>query len=122
MIYLPLPPMAKARPRVTKRGTYMPKDYQAWRVQFAFLWRWHAGSKAVPHEGRCRVDVIWSTKTGNMRPDCDNAYAAVMDALQDSGAFVNDRQVKTGFFDLVKATKEQPAGHYITITPTEATK
>lgn len=121
MIYLPLAPKAKARPRAAGRFIYMPRDYQEWRKSFVALWR---TSKAAPKgmEGHLRLDVQWATKTGNMQPDCDNAYGAICDALQDAGAYANDKQVKAGSFALVQATDEQPAGHYITITKHSFTK
>lgn len=112
-IYLPLPPMAKARPRVTRNGTFMPKRYQDWRKSFVLLWRKAKGARGLT--GTLEVKVWFCTKTGTMRPDVDNAYSACLDAMQDAGAFVNDRQVRCGSFEVMKANEVDPPGILITM-------
>jgi Holliday junction resolvase RusA-like endonuclease len=95
-----LEPCAKARPRVTARGTYMPKRYQEWRKKFVIMWR-----KTVPPyqwNEPVMINVRWTTPTGNCRPDLDNAISAVYDALQDAGALSNDSLVRSGAFRIDK--------------------
>lgn len=82
-----LPPKAKARPRVTQNGTYMPPAYAQWKRDFAvachgYPWR---------VIGRFSIVIRFYTPTGRMRCDLDNAAAAVLDALQDAGVIENDR-------------------------------
>ena len=111
-IHLPnLEPCAKARPRVTARGAYMPKRYQDWRKKFVAMW-----CATVPRytwtEPVC-IAVRWTTPKGTMRPDTDNAYAAVMDALQDAHAISNDSLVRSGSFRIDVG----PLATYVEITP-----
>jgi len=40
------------------------------------------------------VTILLITKTGNMRPDIDNAAGGVLDAMQDAGIIGNDKQVR----------------------------
>lgn len=93
-----LEPMAKARPRVTRRGTYMPKPYQQWRQRFCAA----CYKPEQPIAGRLSVVVQVYTKSGKMRPDLDNVVGAVLDALQDAGVMANDRSVSA-----IHATLEQ---------------
>lgn len=85
--FLPIEPCAKARPRVTRRGTFMPKSYMTWRKKFCALVK----RPAEPIAGRLSVIVLVCTKSGKMRQDLDNVGAAVLDALQDAGVIANDR-------------------------------
>lgn len=85
-----LPPMAKARPRVTRRGTYMPKPYQQWRQKFCAL----VGRPPKPLAGHLAIAIRIYTKSGKMRPDLDNVVGAVLDALQDAQVIANDRTVR----------------------------
>lgn len=89
ILWMPnLEPKAKARPRVTSRGTYMPEDYQDWRRRFvAAVWDQWRGEPF----GHFEVVITVATKTGRMRPDLDNVIGACLDALQDAGVVANDR-------------------------------
>ena len=87
--FIPIEPCAKARPRVTARGTYMPKGYQLWRKKFVLLCR--PPSEAIT--GHYSVTVKIFTKSGKMRPDLDNVFGAVADALQDAKVIANDRDI-----------------------------
>ena len=111
-IQLPnLEPCAKARPRVTARGTYMPKRYQDWRKKFVAMWR-----STVPHyqwNEPVGISVRWTTPTGKCKPDLDNAIAAIFDALQDAGALSNDSLVRSGSFRIDVG----PLATYVEITP-----
>lgn len=89
LLSIPLEPKGKARPRVTKRGTYMPGDYQQWRHDFAAL----VLTNRLPRcpLGRFAIGLTVGTPKGTMRPDLDNVLAAVLDALQDAEVIENDR-------------------------------
>ena len=95
---IPLPPFGKARPRVTRHGTFMPREYQAARdaLRRAF------GPVDVPPPWRVTVTAVrampasWSKRRrGEMagawcvsKPDADNIVGAVMDALFEDDAAV----------------------------------
>ncbi len=84
-------PFGKARPRVTRNGTFMPKQYKA-RIEEL---QWRYGPVEV--EGPCIVNILavrpmprsWSQAKRNhanglhttAKPDADNIAGAVMDAL-----------------------------------------
>jgi Holliday junction resolvase RusA-like endonuclease len=86
-LVVPLAPQAKARPRVTRNGTYMPKAYQAWRSEFV---GWVNSQQWAEVKGLFAVEFRFITKSGAMRPDLDNAAGACLDALQDAGVIDND--------------------------------
>lgn len=97
-----LKPRAKARPRVTRRGTYMPPGYVAWKRKFAG----YARSQIPPEWGMptgrvyCDVYIICKRKC---LPDADNALGSIYDALQGV-AYVNDKQIRSGEFDIAEDT------------------
>ena len=94
-----LPPMAKARPRVTRRGTYMPKAYVEWKKRFGVM----AHTKPWYSVGfECRIVTHFYTATGKCRCDLDNAHAACLDALQDARIIINDHLVKAGSYSIAK--------------------
>ncbi len=88
---IPMKAFGKARPRVTRNGTYMPRDYEANRDAL----RWQFG----PHvpDGLVHLSVTavrampksWSKKKREQmrgqyakpKPDIDNVVGAVMDSL-----------------------------------------
>lgn len=76
----------QARARVTRNGTYNPRN--TWRESIQWIASQHF--KGWPLEGRKRVDVVMYG--GTMRADMDNLLKAVLDALQGH-AFRNDNQV-----------------------------
>lgn len=98
---IPGPPVGKARPRVTKNGTYTPKKTKEYekRIQSIFT---GAYPNAKPIEGPVSIDVLacfeqpknksveWDHAT--KKPDADNILKIVCDALQGF-AFVDDKQV-----------------------------
>jgi Holliday junction resolvase RusA-like endonuclease len=73
-IILPLRLMSKARPRVTSRGTYMPKSYQDWRKECRSLllevWRFDPIATPIAVEIDC---------FGAARGDVDNYMGALFD-------------------------------------------
>jgi Holliday junction resolvase RusA-like endonuclease len=77
--------MGKARPRVTKRGTFMPKAYDLWRNMFKLHVRNQVHSSflhLLPLTGRLSFSCEFSSPTGNIRPDLDNSCGAIWDAIQ----------------------------------------
>ena len=86
-------PMAKARPRVTSRGTFMPTKYTNWKATCAWL--------GVVIEDEVGVEFViamprsWSKKKRaemdgvphRSTPDLDNLLGGLMDAARkdDSG-------------------------------------
>lgn len=105
--FLPIEPCAKARPRVTRRGTYMPAGYMKWRRRFCAM----VVPPARPMAGSLSVTVMVFTKSGHMRPDLDNVGAGVLDALQDAKVITNDRNAVRLTFILDKCKE---AGIHIT--------
>lgn len=97
--FFALEPMAKARPRVTRRGTYMPPNYTAWRERFVLSCK---DVPKVPLSGSLSLTLMILTKSGKMRPDLDNVTGAVLDALQDARVIGNDRDVTCIYARIVK--------------------
>lgn len=109
--WLRVQPVGKARPRVTSKGTYMPKAYQAWRrgaesLLGLSLRDWADGSidtwRALRAGAWCSLSITIQTPTGRMRPDIDNAAGAIMDALQGAHVIANDRQVRRLVVEVVR--------------------
>ena len=91
-------PAGKARPRFGGYRVHMPKRYVEWRsrVERIMRWRWH-GSDTGTREAidvPVEVEVVIRTKSGNMKPDIDNAAGAYLDALQAAGVIANDGLVR----------------------------
>lgn len=95
----PIRPFGKARPRVTRRGTFMPKRYQEriGKLQFmappldhlrpplavdVIAWR------RIPKSGENRNR--FSGEPCQTKPDADNIAGAVMDALFDDDSAIVD--------------------------------
>lgn len=102
-ISVPVRPKPKARPRVTNRGTFMPKDYRHWRNELATLISLH---KTPTFDGPVEIDLIFDTdeitmtvrdtgwlRVKHVRADLDNLIGAVMEVLEDTGIVENDRLV-----------------------------
>ena len=92
-IFIPMAPMGKARPRVTRFGTYMPRKYSKWKKDFGTMAKlaWSPfPAICVPYAMR----VVVGTITGKTRSDLDNIFAAAADALQDAGLIANDRDCR----------------------------
>ena len=82
---IPMKPIGKARPRVTKHGTFMPKAYDLWRNMFKLHVRNQVHSSLLhllPLTGRLSFSCVFQSPTGNIRPDLDNAIGACFDAIQ----------------------------------------
>ena len=105
-------PMAKARPRFGQGYVHMPKPYVDWKYAFAARAKWQYNGE--PIVGLLSVDVVFKTQTGSMRPDLDNAFGAVADALQEAGVIGNDRQI-VGLCCHVEKAKKPDVGIMVTI-------
>ena len=113
---IPGPPVPKARPRLGKHGTYTPPKTKAWGTKAAWLLK--AAHKGERLTGPVVVEVrfvlplpksrpddiakdTWArlhttpdiTVIRGMGPDIDNLAKAILDALNHSGVWVDDRQV-----------------------------
>lgn len=66
--------MSKARPRVTKNGTFMPRPYQEWKKQCIQQMKdqWHLPAIDTP----IAVDILC---VGTARGDIDNYMGAILD-------------------------------------------
>ena len=96
---IPLEPFGKARPRVTRGNTYMPREYVAARDNLRLLfgavtvappWSLHVTAvRAMPASWSKRRRVEMAGTWCASKPDADNIAGAVMDALfQDDAAVV----------------------------------
>lgn len=84
-IIIPLRLMSKARPRVTRRGTYMPKSYQDWRKECkAYL------VASWPYEPLNRPIAVEIDCYGAARGDLDNYMGALFDTA-NGVLWVDDR-------------------------------
>jgi len=82
---IPMKAIGKARPRVTTKGTFMPKAYDLWRNQFKLHVRNQVHSSLLhllPLTGRLSFSCVFQSPTGNIRPDLDNSCGAIWDAIQ----------------------------------------
>lgn len=100
MIRIPYPAKPKARPRVTSRGTYMPKAYTEWKKAVGMI----MALRMKPLTGRVQVSMVFHSdhftisvnkteKERHGRADLDNLIGGVLDALVDAGVIEDDRDV-----------------------------
>ena len=103
--FVELPAMAKPRARVTRRGTYMPKEYREWKEDVGWLVKTAMRQQNIdPLTSRVYVRLDLS-KNGFLlvleesslkrfgSADIDNLAGGVLDALQDAEVIANDRDV-----------------------------
>lgn len=83
-------PIPCPRPRVTRKKTYLPAKYKAWRDEVKVLAR-QAFLGKEPWEGPVGLVVCFYGAHGSS--DIDNLLKGVMDALEGI-IYLNDRQVK----------------------------
>jgi len=86
---VPMRCATKSRPRVTSKGTYMPKAYQQWKSDFSIYAR-AVHLRMFP--GDVSVSIIAQFKQVP-RGDADNYAGAVLDALNGI-TWADDKQVK----------------------------
>lgn len=117
--FIPGNVVPKARPRVTRHGTYLPPRYRAWR-NFAEieLYRQINEKQNLPEfpipRAAVKVRLIGKHR---MNADADNIIGSFLDALVAVGVFKNDNisYIPEIAFKLVPAESIQ--GAHITIIP-----
>jgi Holliday junction resolvase RusA-like endonuclease len=95
---LPIEPIAAARPRVCRFGTYYPKRYDEYKKSLRFLIR--NKYKAEPMAGALEVCVVFSMEKPksakreypSVRPDIDNLLKGVFDAANEI-IWMDDSQI-----------------------------
>tara|TARA_R110000824_G_scaffold222761_2_gene410521 strand:- start:61 stop:483 length:423 start_codon:yes stop_codon:yes gene_type:complete len=103
--------VGKARPRVTKHGTYMPKKYVAYLKAVATMTQWAMkGRTPFDRPVVLVVDIynprpkrkpktcpeeLWSNNAVPCptKPDADNGLGSIMDGMEKGGAFTMDSRV-----------------------------
>ena len=83
---LDLPPKPKARPRVTRRGTFMPSDYQKWMKQAVFLLKTQWKESPLQKVKKITVNMFGARAQG----DSDNFIGSVFDAMVKAGVIRDD--------------------------------
>ena len=101
-------PKGKARPRVTRYGTYTPKSTREFEALIRKCWQEQTGGKSFPagtalcctihayfaipqsYSKRQRQSLVFQPHT--KKPDCDNIAKAVLDSL-NGYAFHDDSAV-----------------------------
>ena len=84
-IILPIRLMSKARPRVTRFGTFMPKPYQEWRKECSDLLKKAWQRDPINHPIAVEIDCY-----GTGRGDIDNYMGALFDTANGI-VWVDDR-------------------------------
>lgn len=92
-LMVPMPPMGKARPRLSRGCVHMPKNYVKWKRDFSTCAVMQ--SFGISFDGPFSISVCIKTKTGSMRSDLDNALGSILDALQDVAIIKNDRHCRS---------------------------
>lgn len=112
-----LEPHPKERPRAVGKTPHMSQDYRLWQAKFYQLWR-NTVPTVPPFQERVTIKILWTTPTGLMRPDLDNAEAAVWDALVNVGIIQNDsaRWVGEGAHRVEKGPLATTIGIYPYVT------
>ena len=88
LLNIGMPPMGKARPRLSRGRVHMPKKYVQWKKLFGALAKLQTKDAIV---GRFHINICVCTKSGKMRSDIDNVAGSILDALQDAKIIGNDR-------------------------------
>jgi Holliday junction resolvase RusA-like endonuclease len=107
---LPWTSKPKARPRVTKNGTFMPHDYTEWKDNVAEYISLAATASDTHfsgpvslmctfYEGGTILTILpmdeGYQRAKHVRADIDNLIGGIMDAMQESGIIDNDSQIVT---------------------------
>ena len=94
----------KARPRVTRKGTFMPREYQEWRKEFGR--QLADATSGAQFDGPVAMYVTFHTdavsitiqpwpseRRKHVRADIDNLLGGVLEVCEDIGLITNDRMV-----------------------------
>lgn len=87
-IRIDLPPMPKARPRLSKWGAYMPPEYQKWMRAAVSLIKGQWRHDPLDIVSKLKIDF----QGGSARSDLDNDVGSVFDALTKAGVIKNDNK------------------------------
>jgi len=86
-LWIPGVVVPKARPRVSRNGTYLPQRYQDWqRLAIAELLLQISDRSPLQYPIRVKI-----TLQGKHRGDIDNLSGSCLDALVKSGILKDDR-------------------------------
>ena len=105
-IRLPIRGMPKKRPKVTRNGTYMPKEYVQWKKDVAAEMV-AAGVEQAGIEMPIELEVVFGEdyiefqlfpyeahkRAKHVTADIDNLVGGLMDALEQGGVIANDKQI-----------------------------
>lgn len=149
--FIPGKTPGKPRPRVTSRGTYLPRAYQQWTTRAVFAVRSARVTSArdlavIDHAVAAHVSVVLPApksrpaKSSTARralwmppadggepfawmgkPDADNAAGSVLDALVKGGALVDDTLVSRLEVSLYASHDPARVGAHVTIYALEVT-
>lgn len=113
--YINMRPFGKARPRVTRNGTFMPKDYTNKKNslkqlygpvdEHEFIKLELVAVRRIPKNGRSNSVKVYSGGFCKVKPDLDNIEGAIMDALypeSDSQVVIIDSQKIWGDDDWIE--------------------
>jgi Holliday junction resolvase RusA-like endonuclease len=146
-LFLPGKTPGKARPRVTSRGTYMPRAYRLWvKSAVSVVQSMRAASVHAVIDCAVTVHVVvvlpaprnrpaktsvtrralWKPPGGEPfpwigKPDADNAAGSVLDALVHGGALVDDTLVSRLHVSLHASHDPARVGAHVTISALEVT-
>lgn len=149
--FIPGKTPGKPRPRVTSRGTYLPRAYQQWTTRAVFAVRSARVTSArdlavIDHAVAVHVSVVlpapksrpakpstarralWMPPADGGepfawmgKPDADNAAGSVLDALVKGGALVDDTLVSRLEVSLHASHDPARVGAHVTIYALEVT-
>lgn len=80
----------KARPRVTKNGTFMPREYKDWKDEAILQFQNQFKKEPIPKVEKVEVRLIGKH---SRRSDADNLLGAILDALVQGLVLKNDNLV-----------------------------
>lgn len=110
ILTLALPMQGKARPRVTRHGTFMPLAYRQWQQSAQLELRSQWGDR-LPLEAVAQIAIRFRCRSG--RTDLDNAIGSVLDALVRAGILRDDNATRV---PAIAATWERSLTDSIAIT------
>ena len=119
LMYISGSVVPKARPRVTRNGTFMPERYKAWRnhaeTEILSYLKGLRIKTSMPIQ-RAEIDVQLVGKH-NMNGDADNILGSYLDALVAAGMLKNDNLTCVPKVSLEHINpNDKESGAFITLT------
>jgi Holliday junction resolvase RusA-like endonuclease len=106
--HLKLTPVPASRPRVTRRGTYNAPRYAAFKAKLtAGIRDWMLAKDWRPTPTD-RYELVFFVYRQHKRGDIDNYLKGIQDALQESGAILNDAHILSVRGVLIDKSKKIP--------------